>query len=250
MQIDEFLELVRRRRSIRRFKPDPIPDEFVEKILEAARWAMSGANGQPWEFIVVKNRETINKMAEHYLGIQKGIYQIEMTRVEELRQPKYASGGPVGPPSFKDAPVIILVLGDHRTLQATVLAARFHIPGEGGSADGTYLKNMANPVMLMHLAAAALGLGSEWFSMPGRLEPVVKALLDVPADLIIHTMVPIGYPAYEPPPPYRRELKEMVHYEKYDHSKYRTDEDIYNFILDLRRRTRATYDIAFRAREG
>ena len=44
MEIDELLELVRKRRSIRQFKPDPIPDEHVEKIIETARWAMSGAN--------------------------------------------------------------------------------------------------------------------------------------------------------------------------------------------------------------
>ncbi|MBI4334686.1 MAG: nitroreductase family protein [Chloroflexi bacterium] len=47
MEIDAFLDLVRRRRSIRRFKPDPVPEEYIEKILEAGRWAMSGANGQP-----------------------------------------------------------------------------------------------------------------------------------------------------------------------------------------------------------
>ena len=43
--MDDFLELVRNRRSIRNLKPDPVPDEVIEKILEAARWAMSGANG-------------------------------------------------------------------------------------------------------------------------------------------------------------------------------------------------------------
>jgi nitroreductase len=48
MNIEQFLELAKKRRSIRRFKPDPVPDEIIQKILEAARWAMSGANGQPW----------------------------------------------------------------------------------------------------------------------------------------------------------------------------------------------------------
>jgi nitroreductase len=59
MQIDDFLELVKSRRSIRVFKPDPVPRETIEKILEAARWAMSGANGQPWEFVVVQDRARI-----------------------------------------------------------------------------------------------------------------------------------------------------------------------------------------------
>ena len=66
MQIDDFLELARKRRSIRKFKPDPVPDDYVQKILEAARWAMSGANGQPWEFIVIKDPITKQRMGEAF----------------------------------------------------------------------------------------------------------------------------------------------------------------------------------------
>ena len=49
---DTLLELVKSRASVRKLKPDPIPDEHVTQILEVGRWAMSGANGQPWDFIV------------------------------------------------------------------------------------------------------------------------------------------------------------------------------------------------------
>lgn len=64
MEFDEFLKLLRKRRSVRMFKPDPVPDEYVEKILEAGRWAMSGANAQPWEFIVVRKHGLKEKLAE------------------------------------------------------------------------------------------------------------------------------------------------------------------------------------------
>ena len=248
MRIDEYLELVRTRRSIRRFKPDPIPDEHVNKILEAGRWAMSGANGQPWEFIVVKNPETKKKMADQFFEISRRIHNLEKIRPEEARHPMFASP-PKETPEFYLAPVIIVAVGDLRTLQATVLASKYHLPGEGGgSGEATYLKNMANAVMLMHLAVAALGLGSQWLSVPGLWEPDLKALLGVPKDLIINTLVPIGYPAYEPRSPYRRELKELVHYEKYDLSRYRTDDDIYNFIVELRRHTKVNYSLAFKPR--
>ena len=130
MEIDEFLELVKKRKSIRRFKSVPIPDEYTEKILEAARWAMSGANGQPWEFIVVKDDETRNKIARAYVEARKEYYPIEMTRVEALRHPGLARP-PVSPPGLKDAPVLIVVCGDKRTLQASVLASHF-LGGEGG----------------------------------------------------------------------------------------------------------------------
>ena len=69
----------------------------------------------------------------------------------------------------------------------------------------------------------------------------LKEVLDVPESLEVHTMVPIGYPAYKKPAPYRRKLKEIVHYEKYDRSKYRTDEDILKFVRHLRKTSRRTY---------
>ena len=52
---DHLYDILAKRMSIRRLKPDPIPDDYVHKILEAGRWAMSGANSQPWEFVVVKD---------------------------------------------------------------------------------------------------------------------------------------------------------------------------------------------------
>ena len=57
MDYESLLELLNTRRSIRRFKPEPIPDEYVDKIIEAARLAPSAFNAQPWEFVVVKKKE-------------------------------------------------------------------------------------------------------------------------------------------------------------------------------------------------
>jgi len=72
-------------------------------------------------------------------------------------------------------------------------------------------------------------------------EQSLKILLDIPETLEIHAVVPIGYPAYEPPPPYRREFKEIVHFEKCDRTKFRSGEDIVKFLAELRNRTRSAY---------
>ena len=64
MDYQNLLELVKKRRSIRKFKPEPIPDEYVDKIIEVARWAPSGANSQPWEFIVVKKQDLKDRIIE------------------------------------------------------------------------------------------------------------------------------------------------------------------------------------------
>lgn len=238
MHIDDFLELVKERRSIRKFKPSPIPDEYIEKIIEAGRWAMSGANAQPWEFIVVKDQGTKNKIAYASLELRKEQYVIEMTRLEELRHPLLSQ--PPTLPGFKDAPVLIVVVGDKRTLQATVLATNF-IGGEAGPG-GPYIKAMGNAVTHMHLAAAVLGLGSQWVSLNRIWEESVKEILDIPSALDVHTIVPIGYPAYIPKRAYRRDLGEMVHYEKYDRSKFRSGEDIIQYIKHLRKQTKAAYE--------
>jgi nitroreductase len=56
--MSDILEVIRTRKSIRRYKPAPIPDEILDKVLEAARWAPTGENYQPWRLIVIKNTET------------------------------------------------------------------------------------------------------------------------------------------------------------------------------------------------
>ena len=241
MVIDALLKLMRKRRSVRRFKPDPVPEGYIEKILEAARWAMSGSNSQPWEFIVVKDKATREKIVELFEASRNGNYVIESSRVKELRHPAYLEN-PKGSPGFKDAPVLIVVCADPRVLQAQTTQMHFFGGGEGGPL-GPYYKNIANATQNMHLAAAALGLGSQWVSLNNNWEPQLKRLLDIPDIISAHTIVPIGWPAYKPPAPYRRKLKEMVHYDKYDRAKYRTEEDVRDFILELRQRTISGYKV-------
>ena len=237
MKIDEFLELVRKRRSVREFKSTPIPDEYVEKILEAARWAMSGGNGQPWEFIVVRDPIVKKRIAEAVFEQRKIEFEIEKTRIEDLRHPGLRNLADI--PDFSEAPVLIVVCGDRRTLMATVLSHTF-IGGEGGPG-AVYLKNMANATQNMQLAAAALGLGAEWVSVARSVEGSIKSILGVPALLEVHTVIPVGYAKHESTPAYRRELQEMVHSEKYDMSKFRSINDIIEYLAALRKKTKPAY---------
>lgn len=235
----DFFDVIKTRRSVRNFKPDPLPEGALEKILEAARFAMSGGNGQPWEFVVVTKKETKDKIAAINVEFgRKRICAIEQTRERQYRHNMFKDFYE-NPPGWKNAPVIIAVCGDLRTYQATVLATHF-FSGEG-SPQATYLKNMGNATQILCLAAAALGLGTQWVSVNLGWERKVKELLEVPEDLIIHTLIPVGYPVHTPPPPYRRELEEIVHYEKYDPAKYRTDDDIVKFLGLLRKHTSAAY---------
>ena len=143
-------------------------------------------------------------------------------------------------PGYKDAPVLFIVCGDRRAFQASILAGVFI--GSGGALDGTYQKSIANATYGLHLAAAALGLGAQWATVTTELEQLLKPLLGIPPILHIHSIVPVGYPAAEPRPPYRRNPEEFVHFEKYDMSKFRTGDRIIEDLCELRKRTRPADD--------
>ncbi|UCG66504.1 MAG: nitroreductase family protein [Deltaproteobacteria bacterium] len=235
----DYFDVVKGRRMCRNFKPDPIPEGAVEQILDAARHAPSGANSQPWEFVVITKQETKDKLAEIYVEYgRKSGYVFESTRSAGFRHNMFRKFYP-NPPGWRVAPVIIAVCGDLRTYLGTVASA-YYFDGDGGP-NATYLMNVANATHIICQAAHALGLGASWVSTERPWERRAKELLKVPHELTIHEFVPIGYRVSKPPARYRRELKEIVHYEEYDQSKFRSDEDIVEFVLKLRKKTKPAY---------
>jgi len=237
MNIDQFLELVKKRRSIRQFKADPVPDEYIQKIVDAGRWAMSGANGQPWEFIVIRDKEVMRQLYEAGAESERQTAALETSRTQEMRQPWYRDLPNTVPPSrFSAAPVIIAVLGDPRTAQATVL---------NRLTDRRWVldENIANASQIIHLAAAACGLASQWVTVDRYYEELIRPALHVPLILRIFSLIPIGFPAIMPKMPYRRDLKEIVHYDTYDMAKYRSHEAVQEFIRNLREHSKRAYPL-------
>jgi nitroreductase len=237
MTIDELIELVHKRRCARLFTQEPIPDEDIDKILEVARWAMSGANAQPWEFIVVKDHEMRKKIVEAREATQIENYVIEHTKIPDMRRPNLKTTRDGSGVTL--APVFIIVIGDRRTLQATVYSSHF-ITGEGG-VSATYLKNIANATQYINLAAAALDLGARWSSVGLLWEAEIKRLLNIPDIYDVHTVVGVGHMAYQPKPGSRRPLEDIVHREEYDRSKYRNGKQIQEYLINTIAQTTPNY---------
>ncbi|MCL1886128.1 MAG: nitroreductase family protein [Dehalococcoidia bacterium] len=238
MKIDDFLELVHNRHSTRKFKSDPVAMEDIQKMIEAARWAMSGANAQPWEFVVVDDVAVKARIIASWPEARKETFDIEKTRVPKLRHPNFYNLEVS--PGFKDANVFIIVLGDRRTYQATVLAANY-LWGEGGT-DATYLKNVGNATQNLHLAAETLGLATQWVSANRIWGEMLKQILGIPDILDVHSLVAVGYPDTHPTIRHRRPLVQIMHHNHYEMDKYRSAEDIQQFVLELRQSTKASYD--------
>ena len=234
MDIDNLINLLKSRRSIRAYKPEPIPDEYVQKIIEAARWAPSGADSQPWEFIVIKKKDIKENIVNLFMESIKPVRQAELTREKELRIPALEMEMPE--PGFKNAPVFILLCGDPRVNEAFPLTVFQKWSTE------VFISNLASAFLCMHLAAKSLGLGSQWVSSTGTsMENGLKQLLNIPKEFKIYDMITVGYPAYQLGPRSPRRIDEMTHYEQYDRSKLRTDQQIKDFIKSLRKRDREEF---------
>ena len=228
MDYEAFLALVKTRRSIRSFRSDPVPDEYVERIIEAARFAPSGANSQPWEFIVIKNKETKDRIVALVTEQAEPGRKVEFAREEDVRFP--GMQGPV-PSAYKNAPVFVLLCGDPRTKEAYPMFATLT------RGDSHFISSLASAFLYMALAATSLGLGSQWVSATGGplVGPLLKQILDIPHELDIYDMLAVGYPASRPKERFVRERAEMVHHDRFDKSRHRSDKEIRDYIVHLRK---------------
>lgn len=221
---DELYELAKNRRSIRGYQKDKdVPEEYIQKILEIARWAPSGGNGQPWEFIVIRDKETRDKIADLFLKQQEHKREMEMAVRGEV---KMTGSG------FRDAPVHIIVLGDPRVNES------YPVRTKEEKSDSHFYSGLANATLLIHLAAKSLGLGSQYVSDASSpyMATILKVLLGVPEPMKIYHLIPIGYPAGPVAPRPRRELEAIIHHEKYDRNKFRDDKETEKFVMTLTRR--------------
>ena len=171
----DFFEAVRQRRSVRRYKPDPVPDAAVQAMLEAARLAPSAENTQPWHFIVIRDREMLAQLQAMVNAVAET--KLASARTDEERK----AVRQLVPYSRQfEAPVVIAVLGKMR---------------ESLVYFEPVLQSVAAAITQMHLAATALGYGSCWASGPVALAgEELEALLGVERPWRLLAVVSVGLP--------------------------------------------------------
>jgi len=170
----KVLEAIQKRRSVRKYKEDPIPEEVLLRVLEAARLAPSGKNFQPWKFIIVKDKALKKKLAEASAG------QFFIAR----------------------APIIIVGCG---------------FPDNCYARMGRYMKSWSVDVTIalehLILQAQEEGLGTCWIG--SFEEEEVKAILNVPKEVKVLALTPLGYPDEIPRFRGRKSLDEIISYDRY-----------------------------------
>lgn len=187
----DLFTAIKERRSCRDFLPDPIDDETIKQILEAAAWAPSPLNMQPWQFIVITNQQMKDKIYE----------EAERCREWALEKSgwKWLGGYKTG--FLKSAPVIIAVTGDSKKTGVDIFM-------EEGSTG--YQHACAAAIQNMHLAAHAFGLGSLWFTFFDK--KALREILEVDEDKTPIALVCLGKPAGDPTAMPRKDIMEKTTY--------------------------------------
>ena len=172
----EVIKVLRSLRAVRQFRPDPIPQEVLDAILDVARWSGSASNRQEWELVVIRERKTLQALA----------------KCEGFAQ--HLAGAALG--------IVLVMAGEPSLVEQETF-------DEG---------RLSERIML---AAEAYGVGSSigWFKGKGRAD--AKALLGVPQERLVRTIISLGYPDEEAlrarpkRTDARKPLAEIVHFETF-----------------------------------
>jgi nitroreductase len=191
MNMDVF-EAIKNRRSIRQYKPDPVDDATVKKVLEAAHWAPSWGNQQCWRFVVIRDPKTKSQIAD---TLNKVI--IDNEPVENAA----AS-------SIRHAPVLIVFCAEKSQAGYSANGTPLNDKGEYW-----YMFDIALAVQNLSLAAHALGLGT--VIVGGFDIAKVEKILAVPGGCTAVTMTPLGVPGQKGQVSPRKQLSEVLITEKF-----------------------------------
>jgi nitroreductase len=180
--MDTF-EAIYSRRSVRQYKDIPIPDEVLARVLEAARWAPSWANTQCTRYVIVRDSDTKARLAD------------------------CLSRGNPATEAIKNAPIVIVAC-------AELGKSGFYKGGAATDRGDWFMFDVGIAMQNLALAARALGLGTVHVGLIPDSKKV-DAILELPGDVVSVEMTPLGYPSTESKGPPRKEILEIVFYEKY-----------------------------------
>jgi nitroreductase len=178
----DLMEAIKGRRSIRKYKPDPVPEEVFRTVMEAVRWSPSWANTQCWEVIAIKDPSVKSELAT---VLPKGNPAI---------------------PSMAEAPLILVLCG-RKGISGFYKGQMTTVKGDWLMFDtGIAMQSLC-------LAAYSLGLGTVVVGMFDHKK--AEKILGVPGDIEVVAMTPLGYPATEGSTPKRKDFSEFVSSDRY-----------------------------------
>jgi nitroreductase len=203
MDYESLLSLMRGRRSIRRFTRQPVSRDHLDSLLEAARWAPSNHNRQPWRLIILEDRAVIQQLAEQ---VRRGLLE-RLHGLPATARP-FVAGLVEHGTLFREAPVLIAAF--HRQPVSVAAAVLDGLPN-AALVSGEPL-SVAMAVQNLLLAAHALGLGACVLTAPLLASDHLRVRLPWPEGYDPTCLIAVGHPDESPPAPRRKSLELMAEF--------------------------------------
>ncbi len=201
----DLFEILHTTRAMRRLKPDPVPDELIRKILEAAVAAASGGNTQRWRFLVVKDRSIKEQVQRYY---QQAFDEVVGPRYRTSEPPPGSSAG-----RYRRQHTAVQYLTEHfHEAPVWIVACLDEGPRAPTRSSGA---SIYPAVQNMLLAARALGLGATLTSRHLNHEKEVEAIFGLPPGVHSYAILPIGYPLGNFGPVGRGSLANVVYQDRW-----------------------------------
>ncbi len=203
----DFFEVLSTQRAVRSYREEPVPEEMVQRVLEAASCAPSGGNVQPWAFVVVRDPETKKRIGKLYAEAWRWY---KRRRIKRSSLPERAKrDGDAFAGTLDRVPVLIFACLDRRKLGIPYDLPLWPITRT--TAYGSIFPAVQN----LLLTARALGLGSVLTTLHGRYERKIKKILGLPPYVQTCALVPIGFPAVPFGKTRRIPTGRFVHYDQW-----------------------------------
>lgn len=228
---EALMEIVRARMTNRAFAPCEIPRAHYEMILEAARHSPSGANCQPWHFVVVESPDTKATIGQMFVDEQQHRAKLRMG----FPTPNYAG--------MKSAPGFVVILTDFRFVRAFPVLTDDSVEARmyAANAERILIQSVAAATMAAHLAAAALGYAVWWVTAIGQeaIQRAIRPLLDIPEELSPVDIMCFGPPARPSYKRWKKTLDDITSWGRFDPSHHMSDAEVDAWIRE--RRHKAMY---------
>ena len=205
----ELMEAIKTRRAVREYKDTPVPIEDIRFMVEAATWAPSGFNKQPWRFILIENPGLKARMVEE---VEKKLFDEVCTWPGAKGMEKRLRAMLRGFTVFRGAPVAIAVLTCEYSAPLDEILLKQGVPVEERFkrrvAPG--IQSVAAAIQNLLLAAASLGYGTCWGTGCLIAREGLERVLEVDPEWSLVAIVPVGIPKRRPRAPKRRSLEEVL----------------------------------------
>jgi nitroreductase len=209
MTKEDFKILYEKRRTVRKFLSDPVPDSDVEYIIDAARLAPTGMNNQNWRYIAIRNKDLLYKMAD---TVEESLRSSYYQKIDDEAVIKKIEAFKFYYTFFKDAPLVIACIGWKAGSFLTPIIEKYNLnPSYGEMVDPDIL-TLGGAIENAILAATVLGYGSAWLTGPVRHQKPLEKLLNIEAPEHLISVIAVGKPAKEIKGPPKKSLDEILSY--------------------------------------